>query len=117
MTKNNLGKKNFLPLPSHMPFLREFMTGTWKQKLKQRPWKRSVTSAHRGLLLVPLLSYAIQDHLPRGSNAHGGLDNTLQTCLLNSLKGQLISVKISSSQTSRFISRGQKPARLMTFQT
>lgn len=36
---------------------------------------------------VPLLSYAIQDHLARGSNTHGGLDNALQTCLQDSLKG------------------------------
>lgn len=97
MAKNNLGKKGFMSLPSHMPSLREFMTGTWKQKLKQKPWR---SSAHfcAPCGLFPLLSYAIQDHLHRGSNAHGELDNALQTCLQANLQGQLISVKISSSQ-------------------
>lgn len=66
------------------------------QKLKQKPWR---SSAHfcAPCGLFPLLSYAI--HLHRGSNAPGGLDNALQTCLQANLKGQLILVRITSSQT------------------
>jgi hypothetical protein len=50
----------------------ELETGTWKQKLTQRKWRKyPYWLVFYGLL--SLLSYIIHNHLPRGSIVHCGL--------------------------------------------
>jgi len=51
---------------------RELKAGTWRQKPKQRPW-RGCCYCLTPPDLLSLLSYIIQDHLPRGCIAHSGL--------------------------------------------
>lgn len=50
----------------------EFQEGTWRQKLKQRPWRNDTywLAFH---CLLNLISYTSQDHLFRGGTAQSGL--------------------------------------------
>lgn len=50
----------------------DLMVGTWRQKLKQRPWRKAAYwLASYDLLSVP--SYIFQDHLPKGGTTHNEL--------------------------------------------
>jgi hypothetical protein len=55
------------------PSLGEAMAGTWRQELLKRPW-RNAAYWLAPLGLPSLLSYRMQDHLPRSSITHNGLD-------------------------------------------
>ena len=67
--RSNLRKKgfNWLNIRVHWEMSgQELKAGTWRQELKQRPWRSAVYwLASHGFL--NLLSYTPQDHLARGS--------------------------------------------------
>lgn len=66
LTKTISGRKEFIRFRAshHSPSLREAKTGTWRQELKQRPWRNAAYwLAPPGL--PSLLLLIIQKHLPR----------------------------------------------------
>ena len=73
ITKINLGKRVYTYSPQSQSIMEEVrartQAGTWRQALKQRPWRSAVYwLALHGLL--GLLSYRTQDHLPRAGLTH-----------------------------------------------
>jgi hypothetical protein len=49
----------------------ESKAGTWRRELKQKPWRSAVCRSHHSLL--SLLSYTLQNHLPRGGITYNAL--------------------------------------------
>ena len=85
----------------------ELKAGTWRQELKQRPWRGAAYwLALHGLL--SLLSYKTHVYLPRGDTAQSGLgpstsiikeEYALQTCLPTGQSDRgIFSAKVSHCQ-------------------
>lgn len=69
MTKSNVRRKGLIWFTSYYLLPVEAQAGTWHQELKQTPWRNTASClAPPGLLR--LLSYALQDQLPRGCTTH-----------------------------------------------
>ena len=76
--KQTWGAKGLFLLTAYRPSDREAKVATWRQELKQRPWRGAAYwLAPHGLL--SLLSYRPQDHQPRYDTIHSrlGLDQSL----------------------------------------
>ena len=75
--KANMGEDSaYYTLLYHIPSLREVRAGsqarTWRQDLKQRPWRNAAyVLAYPDLL--SLLPYITQNYLPQGGTTQNGL--------------------------------------------